>query len=275
MRKPDPGPTWSLSPKEWGARVDYDQWNDRYTPDDGVVLHNGGNGNYPAAIAPYTAVKEIDQLRRWEDYHIDGRGWRGLAYGWAIGQSGICYRVRGWNTYGAHQGDIDGDGIPNNAELLPVLWIASGLHHTPSEAFHATFTRLRVYQEETTGRVLRLAGHQEVQPKPTSCPGPNGMVYVRAHRFLPAPQPPNPDPEPEPEPGEEIEMRQRTEGLARLDADAHTHNRPCPLAELGDAGVVGQPADWWHTMFTKPDDPAWYQFWVSVDIRTAINSARP
>lgn len=174
-----------LSPTDWNARVDYDLWTDPYTPDEGVVIHHGGGGDYPAAQHPFSRTKEMSQLRSWEAFHIDGRGWRGLAYGWAIGQTGTIYRIRGFNRYGAHLGDIDGDGIANNEELIPIIWILSGLIHRSSQAMQDSTAWLRGNViEPKAPQARQLYGHREVQDKPTTCPGPLSMVYVESHRFL-------------------------------------------------------------------------------------------
>ena len=170
------------APSEWGATMDYDSWTDPFTPDDGIALHHGGWGDYPAHQPPYTFDKEARQLRSWERYHLS-KGWRGLAYGWAVGQSGNLYRIRGFNRYGAHLGDIDGDGIANNDEIVPIVFIGSGSRVTLSPAADTAVNWLRInIIEATSPKATRLYGHKEIQPKPTSCPGQYGMQYVTAHR---------------------------------------------------------------------------------------------
>lgn len=177
------GPPEAFSPAEWGAQIDYDSWRDLYSLDDGVVLHHGGSSDYSAAHPPYSTTKEAALLRSWERFHLR-KGWRGLAYGWGVGQSGAIYRIRGWGRYGAHLGDVDGDGIANNDELIPIIWIASGNHHTVSDAAHRSITRLREWFLETTP-ADQFYGHREVYvPGHTQCPGPNGMTYVNANRDL-------------------------------------------------------------------------------------------
>lgn len=223
MARPDNGPDWALSPSDWGARVDYDRWTDRYTPDKAVALHHGGSGDYPAAREPYSVEKEMAQLRAWEKWHVEGRGWRGLAYGWGIGQSGTVYRIRGWNTYGAHTGDWDGDGVNNNSDTIPFIWIASGNHHRVSPQAHLSIVRLRRYVEAESGRPLRFMGHREVQPG-TACPGTNGMAYVAANRQLP-------DEEDEMTPEERAALAQLVE-LRRQDSPSRT------LAEVWDKALA-------------------------------------
>lgn len=172
------------SPTEWGAQVNYDLWSDPFTPDDGVALHHGGSSNYAAAQAPYTFEKETALLRSWERYHLR-KGWRGLAYGFGVAQSGRIYRIRGFNRYGAHLGDIDGDGIANNDEIIPIIWLASGNHHevTPAADQAISWLRKDVLQVRSPDAIM-LYGHKEIQlDKPTACPGPGGMRYVTTHRI--------------------------------------------------------------------------------------------
>lgn len=174
-----------VSPSEWGARVDYDDWGDPYTPDDGVALHHGGGGNYLAHTPPYSRAKEEQQLRAWENYHLS-KGWRGLAYGWAVGQTGTLYRIRGWNRYGAHTGDVDGDGIANNSEIVPILFIGSGsrVRLSPAAQESVEWLRRNVIEVRCPD-AKRLYGHQEISTTGTTCPGHYGMEYVRTHRLLP------------------------------------------------------------------------------------------
>lgn len=180
---PTPGPDWSVSPEHWGARVDYDEWGNDYQPNDGVVLHHGGGGNYRAHLQPYSVAEEMKQLRAWEAFHIDGRGWRGIAYGWAVGQSGNVYRLRGWNRPGAHTGDMDSDGVLNNDDLAAILFIGSGNYVALSSDAQDSLARLRAYINETCSQNFPLYGHREASGN-TSCPGPKLMDYVNTHRLL-------------------------------------------------------------------------------------------
>lgn len=259
------GPPGALSPKDWGAKVNYDAWKDLYTPDDGVVLHHGGSGDYPAAQPPYTVEKEMAQLRTWERFHIEDRGWRGLAYGWGVGQTGTIYRIRGWGSYGAHQGDIDGDGISNNQELIPLIWIASGVHHQVSPAADAAIQRIRRWILLTAPAARRLMGHQEVQPKTTACPGPGGMEYVRAHRELPSQIP---DEE------EEMTTADIVKRLRPADVKAI-----CEAKTIGDRYVINPRTSnresetrFWVELLPTPDDAQWEGFIEEVKVAGLVNS---
>ena len=190
------GPSWAVAPRDWGAQVDYDAWKDPVFEKDAIAIHHGGGGNYPAALQPHSQDKEEALLRKWERYHL-AKKWRGIGYGYGVGMTGTVYRLRGWNNYGAHQGDLDGDKVANNKEIVPVILLMSGMlhRHIPSEEMLAGFGRLRAYLEETEGRGLALYGHKEVQlRKRTACPGPNNMVWIRQNRTSRGTEPDLPGP---------------------------------------------------------------------------------
>ena len=176
------GPEWAVSPAAWRSKIKYDSWADPVHKKDAIAIHHGGNNDYAAGRQPYSTEAEMAQLRAWERYHLSKK-WRGLAYGYGVGQSGTAYRIRGWNNYGAHLGDVDGDGVSNNQEIIPVILIMSGKLHTPSPEMMVTIHRMRGYFEATEETALWLNGHQEIQTQKTSCPGPNNMAWIREHRI--------------------------------------------------------------------------------------------
>ena len=185
VRNPNGPSTGQMSPTRRGApKVKYDSWKDPVHEKEAIAIHHGGNSNYAAGRQPYSTETEMAQLRSWEKYHLSKK-WRGIAYGYAVGQTGTVYRLRGWNNYGAHTGDLDGDKISNNKEIVPVILIMSGManRHTATPEMLTGFNRLRNYLEETEDRGLWLYGHQEVQTQKTTCPGPNNMTWIRKHRI--------------------------------------------------------------------------------------------
>lgn len=170
-----------LSPLEWGATIDYDSWVDDPTPRERIAAHWNG----PAVTGYMTGRdREIAYLRAVERYHL-GKGWRGIAYGKAYGASGTVYRLRGWSRYAAHSGDYDTDGILENSETFPALFIM-GESQTPTTAQLAAFEQDRRDLEQRANRELILIGHQEIAQQGwgtvTTCPGPDLMAYVKAHR---------------------------------------------------------------------------------------------
>ncbi len=132
-------------PVEWGAQVDYTQ--NEWTPwnPEKFVIHYGGGANYAGSEAEaakrgysFPSVDaEKSVLRAWENWHINGRGWLGIAYNYAIGQSGTIYQLRGENRSGATRGDEDNDGIPANHEARAVVFILGGNQVPTEEALDA------------------------------------------------------------------------------------------------------------------------------------------
>jgi hypothetical protein len=171
-----------VSPKEWGARVNYDLTH--WTPwiADGWALHHGGGPN-PAGDAPFTIAKEMAVLRAWEAFHIDVRKWRGIAYNYAIGQTGTLYRLRGEQANGAHYSndDVDQDGFSDNYEKRAVVLIM-GEGQIMSEAMKATFSSFWAESPNTWG----VWGHGEIAASgghSTSCPGVGPQAWIDAEGY--------------------------------------------------------------------------------------------
>jgi hypothetical protein len=155
-----------VSPTGWSARVNYDSWADQAVLKDKVVVHyNGG----PLFRAYEGVLAEKAILRIWENWHLRKK-WRGVAYGWAIGMSGTVYRLRGWNNYAAHTGDVDHDGINENKEAIPVAFILGG-DQEPTPAALASFLSLLdlLESDSRSASHLKLYGHRDVRTTP--CPG--------------------------------------------------------------------------------------------------------
>lgn len=183
-------------PEGWGAQVNYDLWNDTWYDKDKVIVHYGGNATFAGAPEP-AAEKgfaypsfgvESAVLRIYEQSHLS-RGWRGLAYGWAVGQTGNVYRIRGWNTYGAHRGDLEDDGIPENREGIPILAILGGAQE-PSAEMLQSIDWLVFTLGMTKGTVYPVFGHQEIAElgtggTATACPGVPLMEWIDERRTAP------------------------------------------------------------------------------------------
>lgn len=161
-----------VSPKEWGAMKDYDSWQSGHWSPDKWVVHYGGGPNYagdPAKASEKgfefpSREAEMQVLRSWERWHVNGRGWRGIAYNYAIGQSGTAYRLRGERQAAATKGDYEPDGIPENYEARAVVFILGG-DQKPTEDALDTFRRM--YRE--FGDVELVIVHSDVRD--TQCPG--------------------------------------------------------------------------------------------------------
>lgn len=167
----------AVSPAGWGAEVDYD--SKEWTPwdPDKFVVHWGGTPVSTSAADGDTSGEEA-QLRSWENYHKNSLGWLGIAYNWAIGNSGTLYRLRGDNRAGATSGDYEPDGIPENHEAVAVVFIV-GTGQTATTKALDTFRGMYAAVPELDD----VIGHKDVfaksgSGKNTSCPGGQLHAWV-------------------------------------------------------------------------------------------------
>lgn len=161
-------------PAEWGAEVDYDSKAWRPWKPDKWVIHYGGlevRGHNDGV------EREKAVLRAWERYHKHSKGWLGIAYNYAIGNSGTIYRLRGENRSGATSGDYEHDGIPENHEARAVVFILGGGQKPSQEALDA-------FQElyYTLGP-MPVIGHKDVKGG-TACPGAWLTAYIRREDYI-------------------------------------------------------------------------------------------
>jgi hypothetical protein len=166
-------PTFEIDQEEWGSRERYpDGIMTPYVPDK-TIIHWGGT----TAAGPGTFDYEAAALRGWQRYHMDTRGWKDVAYNYAIGASGLIYRLRGENRSGATSGDYEGDGIPENHEGRALAYIG-GVGDVPTPSAMAAFDRF--LRSVPAGEVV--IGHNDV--KATACPGPDLTAYIDSHAWL-------------------------------------------------------------------------------------------
>jgi len=109
--------------------------------------------------------------RSWEQYHLS-KGWRGIAYNYAVG-AGALWRLRGTkHRNGAHWGDSNTTGraivFPINAQEVP----------DPRDLLMFA----RVWLEDP----MPVKGHQEVQTQPTSCPGADLLAWIHTDGWISA-----------------------------------------------------------------------------------------
>ena len=170
--------------------VDRDQagWRSSRIYDDGalaglwvpdkVVVHWGG-----VTVPPVTKAGERSLLRGWQRFHINSRGWRDIAYNYAVGNSGERYRLRGWNPSGATSGDFEGDGIPENNEAVAVVWLGGSGGAISAEAYAA----MGVIVAEILGAIdvdpELVIGHRDVKGN-TTCPGDEWWDWIQAEGWV-------------------------------------------------------------------------------------------
>lgn len=158
---------YDLDQSGWGSTKLYadgllaGRWDPQYT----IIHWGGGTSQVPAD-------SEAQRLRIWQRYHIHSRGWQDIAYNYAVGDSGLIYRLRGEN-HGGHTSGVDVEtGEPWNVVGMGVVWIG-GLADPdgPSEA-----------AKDAMSRVCRAAGypvlgHRETG-KRTQCPGSDWIQWI-------------------------------------------------------------------------------------------------
>lgn len=124
---------FDIDQAEWGAQKVFDDYslydydNVYWYPVEWVVHYGGG-----ASKAATDPAFETWALRVYEQSHLS-RGWRAIAYNYAVGNSGLVYRLRGENlpaaTFGA------------NGITKAILWIG-GKGQEPSAAAKASVSRI-------------------------------------------------------------------------------------------------------------------------------------
>lgn len=180
----------------WGSRTKYPDHTKLPFRMDKIVIHWGGYTDPSGGQS-----SEEDILRGWQRYHIDGKGWTDIAYNFAVGNSGLSYRLRGINRSGATSGDYEGDGIPENAEALAIVWIGGQGYGISPQAYQ---TMGRLVRESKQALVI---GHRQV--KQTACPGNDWLEWIANRGWL---EDSVPVPIPEPEGEHEMKTIRRGDG---------------------------------------------------------------
>lgn len=163
-----------ISPASWGARIDYDAWPHR--PIRQVFIHWLGSAA-PAQAARGDLDAEAALLRSVERHHVNVKGWRGIAYDWAIGQSGVLYRLRGHGMSGGTSGDVDRDGLANNVEGDAVCVLIGEGQEASGLALH-TLARVLYALDPVEG----VWPHRDARGTATACPGDQLTRWTRSYR---------------------------------------------------------------------------------------------
>jgi len=127
----------------------------------GIVLHHSGVKG--ASAGPAT-------VKSFERYHMDTRGWNGIAYNWLVDADGVIYEgrgagvsaaaTRGWNSRTesiCYTGW--GSGEVSQRALDSIKWLVSDI-------------------QGRYGRGLWLKGHRDLAK--TACPGTNLYHWLQA-----------------------------------------------------------------------------------------------
>lgn len=159
---------------QWGSRTRYPDGHLRPFTLDKLVLHWGGYTDPDGPDNVPTEAEEAAILRGWQRYHIDSKGWTDIAYNYAMGNTGLVYRLRGMNRSGATSGDLEPDGIRENYEALSLVWIGGSGHDVSDAAFAAMGRAIRDLIAEHGD--LPVTVHSD--HKATACPGDEWRAWV-------------------------------------------------------------------------------------------------
>lgn len=126
-----------------------------------LLIHWGGTTRQ---VSP---DNEEAVLRGWQRYHMGSRGMRDIAYSYAVGDSGLVYRLRGLNPNGSNRQSLvdPNTGRPWNNVTVAVVWIGGNQDlDGPSDAAYRSFENIA----DAAG--LPIVAHFDM--KQTACPGP-------------------------------------------------------------------------------------------------------
>ena len=155
--------TFDYDQAEWGSSLVY--------PDNPVrvprylVIHYGGTTNDIVGVEA-----EMYRLRAWQNYHINGKGMRDIAYCYAVGDSGMVYRMRGNNDNGGNKSsDRTPEGDSYNEASIAVVWIGGTGAGEPTPEAYESMAQI-VY--ENPGLVVKSHNLTKVENgSGTGCPG--------------------------------------------------------------------------------------------------------
>ena len=203
-----PVSTFKQTPPRDIFRIDYDMmdwenpWTGTVTTPAWLVneqvqwlfLHHGGGRNAAGDLVEEPALTWKQKLalhlgivrgvlRSWEQWHVQGKGNRGVAYDAFITQYGRYIRGRGWRANGGQWGNT-----PNrwNNTSFAVNWVG-GEGQTMSQAAWRMLGRVWVEASFglPKGRALKVRPHNytNLDSPATSCPGAERTRLVHAEEF--------------------------------------------------------------------------------------------
>jgi hypothetical protein len=118
-------------------------------------------------------------LRGWQDYHMDVRGWRDIAYQAAVDQAGRKWTLRGLNL----QSGANGNETVNDAYGAILLIVGPG--EEPSEAMKATTREVVAEFRRYFPAGTLIRPHSAVRPTGTDCPGDRVRACIARGDFEP------------------------------------------------------------------------------------------
>lgn len=140
----------------------------------GIALH------WPGDTVKRTKPDQVmAALRAWQSQHVDGNGWRDVAYQEAVDQAGNVYRLRGLRFESAANGSTS-----SNDQYGAVLLVLA-IGEAPSAAMVAAVRRRVARHRVLFPRSREIRPHSDIRPEPTDCPGDKVRALIRAGAFDP------------------------------------------------------------------------------------------
>lgn len=145
-----------------------------------IYLHYPGQ---PAPIGRTSLAATESRLRAYLRLHTGpSRGWRDIAYNWAVDQSGRIFELRGKRQCGGN------GGTRSNRRGQAILLLVGNTETPTDDMVQSTqwlITYIRAWQP--TARAIR--GHRDSPDASTDCPGDVVQRMIRAGRFEPGTTP--------------------------------------------------------------------------------------
>lgn len=161
---------------EWGARYG-DGGTGRWQRGE-IVAHTAAGG-FPGGThttADDTFANEARLLRNIENFHVNDRGWDGIAYSFLVAPSGRAYEGRGWGQDGSHT-------ETRNSSAYAICFLGHGDQQPATlQAWEGAKHIIRTGLAEgalTPGYIV--TGHRDYSRKGKSCPG--DLIYPHIGRL--------------------------------------------------------------------------------------------
>lgn len=126
-------------------------------------------------LGPAADSSDVPRLLRGiQSFHMGTRKWADIAYNLAVDQAGDVWVLRGTDVRSA----ANGDATSNSAYVAVVCLIGEG-QEPSAEMIRGLRDAVALVRHRYPAATV-IAGHQDVRPDPTACPGPTLAAAVRA-----------------------------------------------------------------------------------------------
>jgi hypothetical protein len=168
-----------LTRDAWGARPPEAKVSLVRSQVKGTAIHWPGMTGRIDAAGAVGQRRVASALRGWQDYHMDTRGWRDIAYQAAVDQAGRKWTLRGLNL----QSGANGNEAVNDAYGAILLVLGPG--EEPSAAMKSTVQEVIAEFRRLFPAALLIRPHSAVRPEGTDCPGDRARACIARGDFTP------------------------------------------------------------------------------------------